>query len=77
MGAQNGAAMFEWLVANGVENVLGSTLQERWKMHISRRGFRSQGGTLKGWFDGMWRKTKGKKEYRQYKKHFKMDTVNL
>ena len=69
--------MFEWLVANGVEAVLGKTLRYRWNLHIPYNKFDNHGDTAYGWYEGMWYKLEDSKKFRQYSKHFKKDTVNL
>ena len=77
MGYINGAAMFEWLVVNGVEAVLGKTLKERWSLDVPYNKFDSHGDTAYGWYEGMWNRLEDNKKFRKYSKHFKKDTVNL
>ena len=70
MGELNGAAAFEWLVMNGVENVLGLHLKDRWNLHVSRSEFEDHGETAYGWFLGMWTRLDESKEYKKFAKHF-------
>lgn len=70
MGELNGAAAFEWLVMNGVENVLGKTLKDRWNLHVHRSDFEDHGETAYGWFLGMWTRLDESKEYRKFARHF-------
>ena len=77
MGYINGAVMFDWLVANGAETVLGKSLKQRWKLDVPYNQFDNHGDTAHGWYEGMWNRLKKKKKFEQYSKHFKTDTVNL
>lgn len=70
MGELNGAAAFEWLVMNGVENVLGLTLKDRWNLHICHQDFEDHGETAYGWFLGMWTRLDESKEYKKFARHF-------
>lgn len=70
MGDMNGAAAFEWLVMNGVENVLGSTLAERWNLSVSDADFEDHGETAYGWFLGMWSRLDENKEFKKFERHF-------
>ena len=70
MGDLNGAAAFEWLVMNGVENILGLHLKDRWNLHVHRGDFEDHGETAYGWFLGMWTRLDESKEYKKFEKHF-------
>lgn len=70
----NGAVLFEWLVANGIEEVFGKTLKERWNLH---KRFEGHGGTAWGWFVGMPKRLRRKKGYLNFRKTWTIKNLEI